>query len=205
MVRCKWDSRLRAPRCLPTLTSSGRRGTGRNVLARLPAGSEANDEAPVVILGAHIDHLGRGGSSNSLAREDEQDQVHVGADDNASGVAAMLEIAQYLAAEKRSGRLKAKRDFVVAAWSGEELGLFGSQAFVDDYYELFPHAAKNANASSAAHATSDGGVANAQAHGDSSRFGGVDARDRRLSESGHGRPFARKIGGPRDRFLAVTW
>jgi Zn-dependent M28 family amino/carboxypeptidase len=66
--------------------------------------------------------------------------VHVGADDNASGVAAMLEIAQYLAAEKKAGRLKSKRDLLVAAWSGEELGLFGSQAFADDFYQLYPDA-----------------------------------------------------------------
>ncbi|MGI9471142.1 MAG: M28 family peptidase, partial [Rubripirellula sp.] len=117
-----------------------RRGTGRNVVARLPAGDVANDKSPVLILGAHIDHLGMGGSSNSLAKDDERDQVHVGADDNASGVAAMLEIAQYLAAEKKAGRLKPKRDLLVAAWSGEELGLFGSQAFVDDYHRLYPDA-----------------------------------------------------------------
>ena len=64
--------------------------------------------------------------------------IHVGADDNASGVAAMLEMAQYLAAEKKAGRLNQKRDLLVAAWSGEELGLFGSQAFVDSFYDLYP-------------------------------------------------------------------
>ena len=122
-----------------TIGIKRQRGTGRNVVARLPA-TEPSKDAGAVILGAHIDHLGRGGSSNSLARDDERDAVHVGADDNASGVAAMLEIAQYLASEIRSGNLKSKRDFVVAAWSGEELGLFGSQAFVSDYYELFPNA-----------------------------------------------------------------
>ncbi len=150
-----------------TVEIERRRGTGRNVVARLPAGSEPSDSAAVLMVGAHIDHLGRGGSSNSLAKEDEQDKVHVGADDNASGVAAMLEIAQYLAAEKRSGKLKAKRDLIVAAWSGEELGLFGSQAFVDDFYKLFPDANRVAT-SPAAHAESDAGVAQANAHGDSS-------------------------------------
>ena len=118
------------------------RGTGRNVIARMPAGAKADDSNPVVILGAHVDHLGKGGGSNSLAKDDERDGIHVGADDNASGVGAMLEIAQYLASEKAAGRLKAKRDLVVAAWSGEELGLFGSQAFVKSYYDLFPHAPK---------------------------------------------------------------
>jgi Tol biopolymer transport system component len=114
-------------------------GTGRNVIARLNAGQQANDAQPVLILGAHIDHLGRGGSS-SLARDDEQQQIHVGADDNASGVAAMLEIAQYLATEKSAGRLPMQRDFIVAGWSGEELGLFGSAAYVEEFYDLYPDA-----------------------------------------------------------------
>lgn len=125
------------------------RGTGRNVIARLPA-TKSSEKAspsaapePVVIVGAHIDHLGQGGGSNSLARDDERDAVHVGADDNASGVAAMLEIAQYLASEKSAGRLKAKRDLIVAGWSGEELGLFGSQAFVESYFELYPDAPRS--------------------------------------------------------------
>jgi Tol biopolymer transport system component/Zn-dependent M28 family amino/carboxypeptidase len=117
-------------------------GTGRNVVARLPAGETLNHDQPFVMVGAHIDHLGRGAGSNSMARDDEQGQIHQGADDNASGVAAMLEVAEYLGVEKRAGRLNAKRDLVLAAWSGEELGLFGSQAFVDEFYELFPDAPK---------------------------------------------------------------
>lgn len=135
-------------------------GTGRNVIARLPAAGSVDEDAspadtsgsasgagatpppvtyPVVMVGAHIDHLGRGGS-NSLARAEEEGKIHVGADDNASGVAAMLEIAQYIAAQKRGGAIDMQRDLVVAAWSGEELGLFGSQAFVGRFTELFPKA-----------------------------------------------------------------
>ncbi len=121
-----------------------KRGTGRNVIARLTAGAKADHQTPVLIVGAHIDHLGTGGGGGSLAKDDERGQVHVGADDNASGVAAMLEIAQYLAAEKKSGRLKPKRDLLVAAWSGEELGLFGSQAFAEDFYKLYPDAPRPA-------------------------------------------------------------
>lgn len=117
-------------------------GTGRNVVARLTAGEKADFSQPVVMVGAHIDHLGRGGSSNSLAKDDERDQIHYGADDNASGVAAMLEIAQSIAAEKAAGTLSLQRDLLVAAWSGEELGLFGSQAFVKSFYELYPDARK---------------------------------------------------------------
>ncbi len=116
-------------------------GTGRNVLAKYPAIKQAADESlPMAIVGAHIDHLGRGVGSNSLANENEQGQVHAGADDNASGVAAMLEIAQYLASEIKAKRIDAKRDLLIAAWSGEELGLFGSQAFANDFYQLYPAA-----------------------------------------------------------------
>ncbi len=143
-------------------------GTGRNVIARLPATEEANFKEPVVMLGAHIDHLGSGGSSNSLATDDERDQIHVGADDNASGVAAMLEIAQYLAAEKKAGRFKAKRDLLVAAWSGEELGLFGSQAFVTSFYDLYPDAPKpNPHAAEAHQSAHAEAHQSAHAHGTS--------------------------------------
>ena len=137
------------------------RGIGRNVIARLPAGKPSEIAWPVIIVGAHIDHLGRGGGSNSLAKDDEQDQVHVGADDNASGVAALMEIAQYLAAEKSAGRLNAKRDLMVAAWSGEELGLYGSQEFVKTFQQRYPTAPQPSADAHAAHAHS----AHAHAHG----------------------------------------
>ncbi|MEM7453077.1 MAG: M20/M25/M40 family metallo-hydrolase [Planctomycetota bacterium] len=103
------------------------KGTGRNVIGRLMAGDEPSANA--ILVGAHIDHLGTG-TGGSLARNEERGQVHVGADDNASGVAGMLEIAEYLARQKRDGRINLKRDIIFAAWSGEELGLFGSKHFV---------------------------------------------------------------------------
>ena len=96
--------------------------TGRNVLGRLPATSPA---ASSIIVGAHVDHLGRG-TGGSLARDDERDLIHYGADDNASGVAAMLEIAEFLAAQQQNGKLQTAHDVIFAAWSGEELGLLGS-------------------------------------------------------------------------------
>jgi hypothetical protein len=103
-------------------------GIGRNVLGRLMAGDQPSDEC--IVVGAHVDHLGTGRSSSSLARNDETTMVHFGADDNASGVAAMLEIAEHLARLKAEGGLPMKRDIVFAAWSGEELGLQGSQYFI---------------------------------------------------------------------------
>ncbi len=64
-----------------------------------------------------------------MARDDEANQIHFGADDNASGVAAMLEIAQDLAARKTAGSFTPRRDIIFAAWSGEEVGLLGSAHF----------------------------------------------------------------------------
>ena len=85
-----------------------------------------------VCVGAHIDHLGNG-SSGSLAKEEELGQTHYGADDNASGVAAMLEVAQFISFQKRNGKLPVGRDLICAGWSGEELGLHGSNHFVERY------------------------------------------------------------------------
>lgn len=102
--------------------------SGRNVLGRLAAGTQASAE--VVVVGAHVDHIGKGPTSSSLARADEKAGIHFGADDNASGVAAVLEIAQYLADQQARGRLPLRRDMLFAAWSGEELGLIGSSHFV---------------------------------------------------------------------------
>jgi Tol biopolymer transport system component/Zn-dependent M28 family amino/carboxypeptidase len=114
------------------------KGRGRNVIGRLQAGNKPSEQ--VIVIGAHIDHLGRGISGTSLAREDEQGKIHVGADDNASGVAAMLEIAEYLADQKKQGKLDLKRDIVFAAWSGEELNLYGSKYFVAELKKkLHPH------------------------------------------------------------------
>ena len=102
------------------------RKTGRNVLGRLPAASSGGASAESsILIGAHVDHLGRG-TGGSLARDDERDLIHYGADDNASGTAALLEIAQFLTARQRAGKLNAVHDIIFAAWSGEELGLLGS-------------------------------------------------------------------------------
>ncbi len=103
---------------------------GRNVLARLNSGL-TNPGA--VVIGAHVDHLGDGAGGNSLAREDEKGKIHYGADDNASGTASMLEIAQYLADREAKGQLTPKRDLIFAAWSGEELGLIGSMHFAQSF------------------------------------------------------------------------
>jgi len=99
---------------------------GRNVIARYR--SNFPSAAPLVI-GAHIDHLGYGSHGKSLATDEKA--IHYGADDNASGVASILEMAQAIAAQMKSGKLSAKRDLIVGLWSGEEIGLLGSNHYVN--------------------------------------------------------------------------
>lgn len=106
-----------------------RKESGRNVLARLPASTFEASGRPALLLGAHIDHLGNKPNSASRALGRETSAIHPGADDNASGVAGLLEIAQWLADQKASGKLTLERDILFAAWSGEELGLLGSAHF----------------------------------------------------------------------------
>lgn len=101
---------------------------GRNVLGRLQWGAAPSDE--VVVIGAHVDHLGRGDTGDTLARPEEKGQVHHGADDNASGIAGLIEIAQSMAAVDAPD---GARDVVFAAWSGEELGLLGSSHWVKSF------------------------------------------------------------------------
>ena len=104
---------------------------GRNVLGRLSAG---NHPLPgMIVLGAHIDHLGRGEGNNSLARAEEKGQIHFGADDNASGTAALLELAQYFSSRIKDHPGEFRRDLLFAVWSGEELGLLGSSHFAQTY------------------------------------------------------------------------
>ena len=107
-----------------------KRGQGRNVIGRLQVGEQPAEQS--VMVGAHIDHLGRGAFGTLARDENEKGLIHVGADDNASGVAALLEIAQQIAHAHRHQKLGARRDLLIAAWSGEELGLHGSRHYVKE-------------------------------------------------------------------------
>lgn len=96
-----------------------------NVIGLLEA-AENKPDTKTIIIGAHYDHLGHGGT-NSLAQSKEgQNQIHNGADDNASGTAGLIELAEYFAANKKS----LKFNLVFIAFSGEELGLIGSSYYV---------------------------------------------------------------------------
>lgn len=95
--------------------------SGHNVIGYIDNGATTT-----VILGAHFDHLGYGEDGNSMLRSGEH-LIHNGADDNASGTAALIELARLLKASKLN-----KSNYLFVAFSGEELGLFGSKYFVEN-------------------------------------------------------------------------
>lgn len=101
-----------------------KKSTAKNVIAKLDApGSHSS-----LIVGAHLDHLGRGEGGGSLSKV--KNSIHYGADDNASGVAGVMEIAHWLANEVNSGKIKLKHNVYFALWTGEEIGVLGSSHFV---------------------------------------------------------------------------
>lgn len=99
----------------------GAEGTARNIAAYLD-----NKAATTIIIGAHYDHLGLGDQGSSLDAN-PQSKVHNGADDNASGVAGVIELARLLSTNK----VKEKNNFLFLCFSGEELGLYGSKYFTE--------------------------------------------------------------------------
>jgi hypothetical protein len=98
----------------------------RNVEMLLP-GEDPKLKDEYIILGAHFDHLGMGGPGSG-SRALDTTGIHHGADDNASGVAMMMELAEKFAKTKGSH----KRSIICLAFSGEEEGLLGSKYFVND-------------------------------------------------------------------------
>jgi hypothetical protein len=94
--------------------------TGRNVVGYIDNGAERT-----IILGAHYDHLGYGEDNNSMLRTGEK-QIHNGADDNASGTAALIELARILKTAKQKNN-----NYLFIAFSAEELGLNGSKYFTE--------------------------------------------------------------------------
>jgi len=94
--------------------------TGNNLIGLID-----NKANRTIIIGAHYDHLGYGEDGSSLYRGPEK-MIHNGADDNASGTAAMIELARIL----KQSKLK-KSNYLFIAFSGEELGLFGSKYFTE--------------------------------------------------------------------------
>jgi len=100
------------------------RGIARNVVGFIP-GNDPQLRDEVIVIGAHYDHLGYG-EVGSLAPE--PGDIHPGADDNASGTAAIMELARLLA----QNRDRLKRSVLVIAFSAEEEGLLGAEYFVQN-------------------------------------------------------------------------
>jgi hypothetical protein len=99
----------------------GEAGTSANVVAYLDNGAKTT-----IIIGAHYDHLGMDGQGSSLDAN-PSNKIHNGADDNASGVAGVLELARYFTTNKK----KEKNNFLFVCFSGEEMGLLGSKYIAD--------------------------------------------------------------------------
>ena len=103
----------------PRSAEGGIEGIGKNVIGYLD-----NNAPTTVIIGAHYDHLGHGLDGSSLYAGEPA--IHNGADDNASGVACMLYLAEYL---KNSDAKN--NNYLFIGFSGEEMGLFGSKRFAE--------------------------------------------------------------------------
>ena len=102
-------------------------GEGYNVIGVLD-GTDPALKNEAIIIGAHYDHLGRGGQGSLAANSTE---IHHGADDDASGVAALIELARQFSLNKNN-----RRTIIFIAFGGEEEGLLGSKFYVNN--PVFP-------------------------------------------------------------------
>jgi len=98
--------------------------TARNVVGLLKSNAEQSSDRYIVV-GGHYDHLGMGGEGTGSRRPDTS-AIHNGADDNASGIAAMMEIAEKVAKKRDS----LQSHFIFVAFDAEEMGLLGSRHFM---------------------------------------------------------------------------
>ena len=117
--RQKFEAQLRVYKGMPDKTVKT-----CNVVGVIE-GNDAVLKNEYIVLGAHYDHLGLGGPSS---KSDKRNVIHYGADDNASGTSALLEIAEKIASQKS----KLKRSVIFIAFGAEEQGLLGSKYFVEN-------------------------------------------------------------------------
>ena len=104
------------------ITIDNKKRTGHNVIGYI------NNNAPTtIVVGAHYDHLGYGEDHNSLFAGTVP-EIHNGADDNASGTGALIEVSKLLMGNKKIKN----NNYLFIAFSGEELGLFGSKYFTEN-------------------------------------------------------------------------
>jgi hypothetical protein len=120
----EWRARLRAPL--------------RNVVGMIP-GADPVKAKEAIVIGAHYDHLGTGGRFSDAP--EATGSVHNGADDNASGTAAMIEACRALAQSAK----RPARSIVCAAFAGEEIGLLGSGRYVSNPPIAMAHTAAMIN------------------------------------------------------------
>lgn len=113
---------LLANMMLTISTDIERRNVPASNVVGILEGTDPKLKNEAIVIGAHYDHLGRGGEGSLAPKEGE---VHHGADDNASGVAGMLELARLFSKERP------RRTLVFIAFSGEEEGLLGSNYYVN--------------------------------------------------------------------------
>lgn len=112
----------------PHDTTATKDNTGINVIGYLD-----NNAKRTIVIGAHYDHLGLNEHNNSTLAN-SKGQIHNGADDNASGVAAVLELARMLS----QNTAKEDANFIFALFSGEEDGLMGSKHMAKNLKQLYP-------------------------------------------------------------------
>ncbi len=103
--------------------------TGRNVIGYLD-----NKAAKTIVVGAHYDHLGLNEHHNST-KPNSQGEIHNGADDNASGVAGVLELARMLTQNKAIEKV----NYLFVLFSGEEDGLIGSKKLAETVKTSYPN------------------------------------------------------------------
>ncbi|PDS23653.1 M20/M25/M40 family metallo-hydrolase [Flavobacterium branchiophilum] len=112
-----------------TSLSNGQEIIGQNVIGYLD-----NHASKTIIIGAHYDHLGLNEHHHST-KANSEGEIHNGADDNASGVAGVLELARILA----SNTTQEQANFVFVLFSGEEDGLMGSKHFAEHVKSNYPN------------------------------------------------------------------
>jgi hypothetical protein len=105
----------------------GIHGTGEEGNAYNLVGFIDNQAPTTIVIGAHFDHLGLGNQGSSLDAN-PQNKIHNGADDNASGVAGVIELARYF----QTNKIKESTNFLFLCFSGEELGFYGSKYFTEN-------------------------------------------------------------------------
>lgn len=103
------------------------RGESSNVIGLLE-GSDPILKNEFIVIGAHYDHIGLGERNSRSNNNDTLGSIHNGADDNASGVAGLIELSEFFSCRKGS----LKKSLVFIAFSAEELGLIGASYYVDN-------------------------------------------------------------------------